>query len=66
MVQQTAIELVAAPLPFYDAFDSLTDVLFHAGGLDVQLAALFDHSDLLLNLGDFTVAALVHKLEVRF
>ena len=65
-MQQAAIELVAVPLPFYDAFNGLTDILFHAGGLDVQLAALFDHSDLLLNLGDFPVAALVHELEVRF
>ena len=66
MVQQTAIEIVAVPLPFYDAFYRLPDVLFHAGGLGIQLAPLFDHGDLLLNLGDFPVAALVHELEVCF
>ena len=65
MVQQTAIEIVTVPLPFYDAFNSLPDVLFHAGGLGVQLTPLFNDGDLLLNLGDFPVAALVHELEVR-
>ena len=64
MVQQTAIEIVAASLPFYDAFYRLADVLFHAGGLGVQLAPLFDGGDLLLDLGDFPVTALVHELEV--
>lgn len=64
MVQQTAIEIVAVPLPFYDVFYRLTDVFFRAGGLGVQFATLFDGGDLLLNLGDLPVAALVHKLEV--
>ena len=65
MVEQTAIEIVAVPLPFYNALYRLTDVFFYAGGLSVQLTPLFDHSDLLLNLGDLSVAALVHELEVR-
>ena len=43
MVQQTAIEIVAVPLPFYDAFNGLSDVLFHAGGLGIQLTPLFNN-----------------------
>ena len=57
MVQQTAIEIVAVPLPFYDAFNGLSHVLFYTGGLGIQLASLFNNNDLLLNLGDFPVAA---------
>ena len=47
MVQQTAIEIVAVPLPFYDAFNGLSHVLFYTGGLGIQLASLFNNNDLL-------------------
>ena len=64
MVQEVAVEIISVPLPFYDAYDGLSDVFLDAGGLGIQLAPLFDHGDLLLDLGDFPVAALIHKPEI--
>ena len=59
-MQQTTIEIVAVLLSFYNAFNRLTDIFLFG----IQLALFFDDSDLFLNLGDLSVAALVHKLEV--